>query len=203
LLEAQVVDLADSTAYDVHDVEDGLLADMFSELELAEEVELWRSAAEEVESRHPGFLRETVDRKLRVKRVTNQMLKASINDLIEDSARRIEAAGVASPADVQAHDRLLVGHGEELGTRVASLQSFLHRHFYRHEHLTRFSEYARLVLTGIFERYVDDPGQMAPWYRQRAEEVGTERAVCDYVAGMTDRFAEREYERFFGSLPDF
>jgi dGTPase len=203
LLEAQVVDLADSTAYDVHDIEDGLLAGMFSELELAEEVELWRTAAEEVERRHPRFLRETEDRNLRVKRVTNQVLKASINDLIEQSAQRIESAGVRSPADVQAHDRLLVGHGKGVGKQVAALQSFLHEHFYRHEHLTRFSEYARLVLSGLFERYVDDPTEMVPWYRRRAEEVGTERAVCDYVAGMTDRFAEREYERFFGRLPDF
>lgn len=194
-LEAQVVDLADSTAYDAHDVEDGLLAGMFSEEDLAAEVELWREARSEVEERHPGFLSATRDRKLRVKRLVNQMIKSCINDLIHASAGRLVAAGVRSPADVRAHPRMLIGHGAAMHARVQELQAFLHRRFYRHPHLMELSEHARRVLAALFAAYVERPGEMSAWYRAWSDEVGTPVAVCDYLAGMTDRFAEQEYAR--------
>jgi dGTPase len=96
-LEAQVVDLADSTAYDAHDIEDGLFARMFSEDELAQDSALWRRAVSEVEVRHPGFLAATDDMKLRVRRVTNQLLKLKIEDLIRSSHDRIMGLGLSNP----------------------------------------------------------------------------------------------------------
>jgi dGTPase len=197
-LEAQVVDLADSTAYDMHDLEDGILAGMFP-LEAVEEGSgLWRRAMAEVEARHPGFLRSSADQKLRVKRVANQLLGATIRDLITATRARIAAAAPASPDDVRAQPRMLVGHGEEVGQLVAELQSFLWKRFYKHPHLLELSEYARAVLRRLFDAYRESPDRMSPWYQGWAREVGLERAVCDYLAGMTDRYAEREYERFGG-----
>ncbi len=193
-IEAQVVDLADSTAYNVHDVEDGLLAEMFTEAQLVEEVPLWRKAVESVGKQYPGFLSDEGDAKLRIKRLTTQLLKLCIVDLIHSSREALETAGLTDPHAAREYETFLIRHGPEMHAAVGELQSFLWRRFYRHEHLNRFSERALLVLTALFELHCAEPARMPAWYRTWAEEVGLERSVCDYLAGMTDRFAEQLFE---------
>lgn len=195
-LEAQVVDLADSTAYDMHDIEDGLLAGKFTEQAIRDGVRFWRRAEAEVEARHPGFLSSSDDQKLRVKRVANQIIGACIRDLAESSHARILAMNLEVPEDARAAEGMAIAHGAEIAPLVAELQAFLYENFYRHPDLMALSEYAKRVLTRLFETYVAKPDEMSPWYREWAREVGVERAVCDYLAGMTDRFAEQEFARF-------
>jgi dGTPase len=194
-LEAQVVDLADSTAYDMHDVEDGLAAGMFEFADLERDCELWRLAKAAVDRRHPSFLDATDDEKLRVKRIANEMLKLCITDLIHSSAERIAASGVRSPEDVRAHATMLVGHSPEVKRQVAELEIFLDRRFYKHPHLSELTTHAAATLRELFESYVARPEEMAPWYRRWADQVGLQRSVCDYIAGMTDRFAQQEFAR--------
>jgi dGTPase len=198
-LEAQVVDLADSTAYLMHDLEDGLSARMFAEEVLAEEVALWRGACESVELRHPGFLSATSDSKLRVKRVTNELLKIAINDLITATSARLGKLDLRDAQSARTHRERLVDHSDEIGAEVAELTEFLYRRFYRHPHLTELTQHAQEVLAALFRAYVASPKEMAPWYQQWIERAGLHRAVCDYLAGMTDRFAEQEYARLRGA----
>ncbi len=196
--ESQVVDLADSTAYNVHDLEDGLLAEIFSERDLEQESSLWVGAREAVELRHPGFLKSTIDRRLRVKRIANEVLKICINDLIEESARRMQKAKLETAQDVRKRAQAVVAHSSALKGEVAQLQKFLFTHFYRHKRLAKLEKLAGDTLGVLFEAYCARPKEMSPWYQRWIERVGLERAVCDFLAGMTDRFAEQEGRRLTG-----
>ena len=200
-LEAQVTDMADSTAYNKHDIEDGLTAGMFSEQQIFDEVALWRRSVAAVEHRHPGFLGSSKDPKLRVQRIANELIGSAIGDLLEASAKSLAEAAPGSGADVQAHRSMLIRHSDDFARDMAELSRFLHKRFYRHEHLQRFLVFARHVLEGLFEAYLEKPTELPVWYRDWAESQGLHRAICDFLAGMTDRYALREYERLVGELP--
>ena len=198
LLEAQVVDLADSTAYNMHDIQDGLANGIFDDGDIAQASSLWAEAIEEVRVRHPGFLEASEDQNLLRLRISNQVFGRCIGDLIEHSAENLRATSPATSEAARDLPRSLIRHSPAMHERVSELQRFLWRRVYQGELLTRFSRYAREVLEALFESYLAQPEEMAPWYLERVEAEGLERTVCDYLAGMTDRFAEREFERLLG-----
>lgn len=195
LVEAQVVDLADSVTYNAHDVDDGLRTGTFTEATLAEGSQLWRMAKDRSEERYPGFLATTDDPALANRRVVNDLLKLMITDLIQETARRLQEAAPASPEQVRSTPGRLVGHSKQFKPMVAELHSFLFQNFYRHPHLVNTAERASATLGSLFASLRAAPTEMPTWYQGWIDEVGIERAICDYVAGMTDSFADEEARR--------
>jgi len=197
--EAQVAALADDIAYDVHDLDDGMRARMFS-LDELEPLPLVGDAIREVRTRYPG---------LDVPRTVNEVLRRVITRLIEDVVRQGEAnaaeAGVASAHEVRHLDRPLIAFSPDMAKAEKALKGFLYPHMYRHERVNRIMAEAQRVVRELHGHFLACPTDMPPSWHEDLESLDANRLarrVTDYIAGMTDRYALDQHARFFDTTPD-
>jgi len=188
-LEAQLVDCVDEIAYNNHDVDDGLSSGMFTVAEIRE-VALFREA-------HDDALGRGLEERMARHHVVRWIIDHCVRDLIETSRAGLEAAGVRSVGDVRRAGRRLVAYSPEMAARVRELKDFLFRNMYRHYRVVRMGDKAARLLRDLFESYVAEPRQLPPHFQRQLERDGVHRVVCDYIAGMTDRFALDEHQKLF------
>jgi dGTPase len=189
-LEAQLVDYVDEIAYNNHDVDDGLSSGMFTVGEIRE-VALFREAHDDALERGLG------DERVARHHVVRWIIDRCVSDLIETSRTSLEAAGVRSVADVRRAGHRLVAYSRDTAARVHELKDFLLRNMYRHYRVVRMGDKAGRILRDLFESYVSEPRQLPPHFQGQLEREGVHRVVCDYIAGMTDRFAVDEHRKLF------
>lgn len=197
--EAQVAALADDIAYDVHDLDDGIRARMFT-LDDLEPLPLVGDAIREVRARYPG---------LDVSRTVNEVLRRVITRLIEDVVRQAEAeaaaSGVASADEVRRLGRTLISFSPEMAGAEKAVKGFLYPHMYRHARISRIMAEAQRVVRELFAHFMACPKDMPPsWHHDldSLDENRLARRVTDYIAGMTDRYALDQHARFFDTTPD-
>ena len=190
-LEAQLVEVADSVAYDNHDLDDGLSAGIIHEKDL-QDIEIWARASRAVEKRHGPD-----EGDMRNREIVRYLINLFSSNLIEETERRLEESEIESVQDVRERDGNLVGFSPDLRRQKDELQEFLFETLYRDHRVVRETSKAERLLRHIFRAYVEDQRQLPPEYQEWAEEVGVHRAVCDYVAGMTDRYAQEQYLQLF------
>jgi dGTPase len=191
LLEAQVVDAADSLAYNTHDVDDALSAGFITPTDL-EEVEFWQLALERVRQQHPAIGPLNWQ-----PAVVRALIDWQVGDLLEHTRSRLRQQRIGSVADVRRAPHLLVGPGPEVRRLKAGLEEFLHRRVYRHYRVMRMAIKGRRLLQALFTEFCRMPELLPERYARRALAGDRERTVCDYLAGMTDRYAQDEYLRLF------
>ncbi len=197
-LEAQLANFADEIAYNNHDVEDGIRAGLIGVDELAA-VALFDKHFGAVKSLYPSL----GGRRL-VYEVLRRMINHLVTDLIDSSARRLREAGAASIRDVRQHDAFLIGFSAETARDNRDLKSFLRENLYKHYKVQRMTSKARRVVRELFDAFFADPALMPDEHRAAGTRweaahgpAGRARAVSDYIAGMTDRYAILEHRRLF------
>lgn len=194
-LEGQIVNLADEIAYNSHDLDDGIRAGMIGPGDL-EELGLWWEVLASLGVE--GMPRE-VDDLLR-RRAVRRLIHLEVTDAVATTARRLRESGVASPEEVRALGEPVVGFSPALQVRNRELKDFLMQRVYRHYRVNRMAAKAKRLLTELFRAYVEDPRQLPASTQARLRSEDLYRVVCDYVAGMTDRYALEEYQKLFDPL---
>lgn len=191
LLEAQVVDAADSLAYDTHDIDDALSVGLITFDDL-KEVDFWQRTVERVQQRHrietPVQFQTTVVRGL---------IDWQVGDLLEHTQRRLQQGRIRTIDDVRQSPHLLVEPGEEVLALKRKLEAFLRERVYRHYRVMRMAAKGQRFLRQLFQEYCRSIEQLPLRYARRACAGSPERTVCDYIAGMTDRYAQDEFLRLF------
>jgi dGTPase len=188
-LEAQIADLSDEIAYTNHDLDDGLRSGLLT-LEQLDGEPLWRETRAGVAARLAG----ASERVLRAQTIV-ALINRLVTDVLEASAARIEKAEVASPEAVQALDGTLIGPSPELADATRALKRFLFEQLYQHPRVLRMNRKAERILGDLYGIYRAEPRQLPRNVVDRFSEEGEARAIADYIAGMTDRFALAEHKK--------
>jgi dGTPase len=189
-LEAQLVDYVDEIAYNNHDVDDGLSSGMFS-VEQIREVALFSEAHDE------ALAAGITDERIMRHQVVRRIIDRCADDLIRTTLSHLAESGVDTVAAVRRAGRRLVGYSPGMAAAVRQLKEFLLRSMYRHYRVIRMGDKAGRILRDLFRSYVREPGQLPPHYQEQIARDGVHRVVCDYIAGMTDRFAVDEHRKLF------
>ncbi len=191
LLEAQIPDVADEIAYNAHDLDDGLRAGILMP-EMLEELALWHDLKGSI-----GWDGRHFDDLVRY-RLIRRLIGLEVTDLIYETAQRIRESGVGSPEEVQALGYNLVGFSPDLAAKNTQLKEFLQRYLYNHYRLIRMQTKAERFISDLFHAYISQPAQLPANVQARiSDEASLYRVVCDYIAGMTDRFALEEWQKLF------
>ncbi len=190
-LEAQVVNLADEIAYDHHDIDDGLTSGLIREEEL-NELPIWREVRRQVQATHPRLPAQK-----RIYSIIRSLIDLRVTVLIRESQRAIQRRKIRSPAAAQALQGDLIGNPPGMRRRIQPLKEFLDRRLYHHYRVVRMADRAQRLLEALFRAYLRKPEQLPDTTRARLEREDRHRVICDYIAGMTDRYAEEEYRKLF------
>lgn len=189
-IEAQVVNLADEIAYNNHDLDDGLQSGMLT-LEGLASLPLWKEACDSVRVTYgdiPG--------KLQKHQAIRRLIHRFITDLQQETTRRIQERSIASVEDVRQEGKDLVAFSAALAPQIQLLKTYLFQHLYRHARVEQMAEQAYRVIADLFRAYQKDPRWLpTEYYARIAMDQHPERHICDYIAGMTDRFAFEEHRR--------
>jgi len=190
-LEAQIANAADELAYTAHDLDDGLRSGMITP-KMLEGITLWETLLESI-----GFSRSRSLDELSRHQLIRRLVGIEVTDLVDTTSAKLRESGAASVRELQALPYNVIGFSDDLARRNRELKDFLYRRLYRHPRVVRMAVKAEQIIADLFTAYVQETEILPYEIQENIEKRGLERAVCDYVAGMTDRFAIEEHGKLF------
>jgi len=192
-LETQIANVADELAYTTHDLDDGLRSGMIN-LQILEGVALWEILKETFNWR--GSVLDDVERHRMIRHLVGLM----VTDMIQATDQRLRTSGVKSALELQKLTYNVIGYSEDMQRRNRELKDFLYQKLYRHYRVVRMQVKAENIIKNLFEAYKNEPAMLPTQYQKIIAVRGLERTLCDYIAGMTDRFAIEEHQRLFDPI---
>ncbi len=195
-LEAQVANLADEITYYSHDLDDGLESGLLSEAQLEDKVKVWRIASDEVKAAH-GKLPDECRRYF----IVRCIIDMQVTDVVLTTEKKIERSGISNSDEARMQARPLVSYSAERKRLNQELRRFLYKNLYFNPVVNEPHIRARRILEELFHYYMAHPRTIGSTARKRARRDGWPRAICDYLAGMTDRYALQEHAHLLGRPP--
>jgi dGTPase len=195
-LEAQIANLADEITYYSHDLDDGLDSGLLSEKKLTASVRVWAHAAKLVKKEF-GSLPDESRRYFTIRTIIDMQIR----DVVENSERLIQKAGVQSADEVRLCAKALIAYSPERRALNLELRNYLYKNLYYNPVVHQPNMNAVKMLEQLFKYYLANPGKLGETSRKRVRKIGLNRVVCDYLAGMTDRYVMLESARIFGNKP--
>jgi dGTPase len=195
-LEAQIANLADEITYYSHDLDDGLDSGLLSEKKLVKDVRIFAQAARRVKKLH-GSLADECRRYF----IIRTIIDMQIHDVVENSERLILNAKVDSADAVRRYPKALIQHSPPRRELNLELRDYLYKNLYYNDVVHQPNKRAVKMLEELFSYFLKHPGEIGEGAQKRARKTGLHRAVCDYLASMTDRYVMLEYQRIFGETP--
>jgi dGTPase len=192
-LEAQIANIADELAYTAHDLDDGLRSELIAPAEL-HGLDLWEQLRESI-----GWTAGELDELTR-HRLIRRLIGLEVSDLLSATVGRMQPLQLHSAGDLQRLEFNVVGFSDEYQRKNHQLKSFLYQNMYQHHRVVRMQTKAERILEDLFGAYVQNPEILPSEVQQRARAGELHRTICDYIAGMTDRFAQEEHSKLFDPL---
>lgn len=189
-LEAQIANAADELAYTAHDLDDGLRSGMVTPQMLAG-ITLWEIIAESV-----GWRGDELD-ELSRHRLIRRLIGLEISDLVDTTSKQLRDSGVRSTQELQNLSFNVISFSEDMHRRNRQLKDFLYANMYRHHRVVRMARKAEQIISDLFNAYRAEPAILPSHVQEWIEDRGLFCTICDYIAGMTDRYAVQEHQRLF------
>ena len=189
-LEAQIANAADELAYTAHDLDDGLRSGMITP-EMLSGITLWEILSESI-----GWHGTSLDELTR-HRLIRRLIGIEANDLVFTTDQRLRESGVHSPDALQRLPYNVIGFSEDMSRRNRQMKDFLYAHMYRQHRVVRMAVKAEQIIADLFNAYQANPEILPEHVQESIGNRGLERTICDYIAGMTDRFAVQEHQKIF------
>jgi dGTPase len=189
-LETQIANVADELAYTTHDLDDGLRSGMIN-TQILEGIALWEILKETYNWRGP--ILDDLERHRMIRHLVGLM----VTDMVQATDQRLRQSGAKSALDLQKLSYNVIGYSEDMHRRNRELKDFLFQKLYRHYRVVRMQVKAENIIKNLFEAYTSEPAMLPTQFQKITHLRGLQRTVCDYIAGMTDRFAIEEHQRLF------